>query len=86
MIKFERNGENVDCLVTLQIPDVGIRIFHFGFYCGSDTYAGLLQAEATRVLEKRIESIRRFEYNRGYADGRAKRGKANYFNSTLRLI
>jgi hypothetical protein len=39
-----------------------------------------------RVLEKRIESIRRFEYNRGYADGRAKRGKANYFNSTLRLI
>jgi len=59
-------------------------IFSFTYQCNDDVHAQLLRDDLDGRLRRRIELIRKEEYNKGYKDGRAKRGKVSLFHSWLK--
>ena len=59
--------------------------FWFNHECGNKYYAELLAAHFNKKLGDVIRRVREEEYNKGYKDGRAKRGKISSFFSSLRL-
>lgn len=51
-----------------------------------DHFDALLWAEAiNNAINDRIEKVRKYEYERGYKDGRGKRTKVGWFPRTLHL-
>lgn len=54
--------------------------------CDKEMFAELMENKLRKKLEDRIEAIRKEEYERGWKDAKAKRRKAIWFASVLRLI
>ena len=82
MIEIERN--NTYCTVKIEGGPLGVS-FPFSFQCGDAYYAELLRQHFDKKLSDRIEQVRKEEYDKGYKDGRAKRGKISWFYSWLKL-
>lgn len=81
MITIERDDKI--CRVKLQDGPLGY-IFPFEYTCDNKFYAELLTRHFDKILDERIEAVRKEEYDRGYKDGRAKRGKASWFSCLLK--
>ena len=80
MIEIVRDKEEVQLRVTLHIPYYETRVFSFKFNCSSECYAGLLAHHISKTLGRLLQGIRANAYNKGYADGKAKRAKEIYFS------
>jgi hypothetical protein len=79
MVSFGDNDKNVQVFIHLPVTN---KSYVLKWSCGDDQlYASLLAAELRKQLEHKLEGIRKEEYDRGYKDGRAKRGKSSWFKS-----
>jgi hypothetical protein len=82
MIGIKREGTKV--IIPLEYGPLN-SIYPFSFDCGNEYYAELLKQHYYKKLTSLIEEVRQEEYNRGYKDGRAKRGKNTWFFSWLQV-
>lgn len=79
MIKFSREGTRVKIDVSASVMG-----YHFTFYheLKEDYLAELMRQDYQNHLEKRIEEIRRDEYNQGWRDAKSKKiAKRTWFKS-----
>jgi hypothetical protein len=60
--------------------------YNLFFECNDNCHAYLLTKHFEKKLRDQIETIRKQEYDNGYKDGRAKRGKKTWFSSLLKLV
>ena len=80
MITFERDGSVVKTKV-----DAG----HLGatypmtYDCGNTYYAKLLYYHLDDLLDKRIEAIRKEEYERGFNDHKKRKPKSDFFTTSM---
>lgn len=78
MISFTREGS----VVTAQIEaNVGVdkRFFRFTVSLSDDVYASMLRENFDHYLRDKVKSIREEEYEKGWADAKAKRKKQTWF-------
>ena len=83
LIQILRDGNKVR--VTFKNGPLGYE-FYFYYDCQGDVYASLLSEHFKDRLQSIVKQIREEEYNQGYKDGRAKRGKKAWFSWALKKI
>jgi hypothetical protein len=76
MIEFTRDEEKFKVLIESGVLN---HTYHLTFNCNSVPYAELLRMRMQEGLRPKLEEIRKEAYLDGYKDGRAKRGKKNWF-------
>jgi hypothetical protein len=76
MIKITRDVTKVAVLIEGGPLD---SVYQFSFDCGDKHYAELLRDHFDIKFRQLIQDIRMLEYEQGYKDGRAKRGKKRVF-------
>ncbi len=78
---------NTDCKVVIEIEGISSSYgpIKFSFERTEENWwsAVLVQDAIRKRLYKRVKGIRKHAYNKGYKDGRAKRGKQDYFSSWI---
>jgi hypothetical protein len=84
MIQVRRDGSIVVVVVDhgLSLDDNSTAI-RFEWETGRDIHAAALVAAFQKEIHRRILAARREEYDRGYKDGRAKRGKNPAWRAVL---
>ena len=84
MIEIDRAGSELRLKLSPKRGILAKWFFTLTWECGNDeTYASLLVAEMQKQLGNLVQDIRRKEYEAGYKDGRAKRGKRGWFSCRL---
>jgi hypothetical protein len=83
MIHILRDGQFAVLHFDLRIPTWETRSYPLRFNCGGEAYAGLLTAAMNKELEDTVRQLRSEAYAEGWADAKAKKVRANHFNSYL---
>lgn len=82
MITIHKNEEEKKVWVKIESPDFK-EPFWFKRDCSSEVETKLLYRFLDKILDDRIEKIRRTEYESGWSDARRRKQKRDWFHSTL---
>lgn len=76
MINIKRDEKKVKIEVETGIDGHEVWLY---WNCSNELFARLLTRQLQKKFTDTVQAIRQEEYNRGYKDGRAKRGKNTWF-------
>ena len=82
-IDVKANGDRLEVKVTFRNGFAGDATWTLSNTCSDKFYAGLAADALSSQLRDAIREAREEAYNAGYADGRGKKKKSDWFRSSL---